>query len=94
MARSLAQQFEFIDDRGRLAFEGRFEAVGPFSGGYARIYEGGRWGYIDLAGKTVITPQFDDAHDFNGALALVSVGSNWGYINTQGDYVWRSDTAP
>jgi hypothetical protein len=62
------------------------DEVGDFAGGYARIYDGERWGYIDGTGKIVINPQFDRAGDFRNARAPVRIGDKWGYIDALGKY--------
>ncbi|HEF3474383.1 TPA: WG repeat-containing protein, partial [Campylobacter coli] len=50
----------FIDKNGEFVIEPKFDGVGNFSEGLARVELNGKYGFIDKSGKIVIEPKFDD----------------------------------
>jgi hypothetical protein len=74
----------FIDERGRIITEQRFDQARDFSEGLAAVAIGSQWGYLDPSGKMVIPPQYDLAFSFSDGLAKVKVGNLFGYIDQMG----------
>ncbi|MDP2983904.1 MAG: WG repeat-containing protein [Candidatus Latescibacter sp.] len=82
----------FINRRGNLVVEPRFDATRRFSEGLAAVdsvrkdgvFDVHYWGFINTAGKIVIEQQFEDARYFSGGLAPVKINGNWGYIDASG----------
>jgi WG containing repeat len=74
----------FVNQAGKVLISPRFEQVGDFFRGLARVNVGRKWGFINTRGEFYIEPQFDMAGDFLEALAPVRVGRKWGYINESG----------
>jgi hypothetical protein len=93
-----AGRIGFIDERGKVVIEPRFEIVGPFSQGRAAFCvgcrlvregehataQGGLWGYIDRAGKEVIPPRYQAAEEFERGRARVQKEGAWIEIDRSG----------
>ncbi len=83
-----------IDTEGHLVVPAKFDFMGEFSGGLARVEMNKKYGFIDRDGKEVIACQFDSAERFDRGLARVNIGGYdklgwWGSIDKTGRYVWK-----
>ncbi|MDO8680541.1 MAG: WG repeat-containing protein [Acidobacteriota bacterium] len=77
-----------IDREGRAVVEvGKFEVVGTFQDGLARVKAGDGWGFIDSSGALAIGAEFDSADEFQNGLARVTALGKEGYITTAGIFV-------
>lgn len=87
----LENRYGYIDERGAMVIDPRFETAGQFSSGLARVIEAGRtrYSYINKLGETVVPPKYTGADDFHEGLAAVQFNGKWGYIDRQGDWVIR-----
>ncbi len=74
---------------GSVAIAPRFDAVGPFSEGLARVRAGKAWGFIDHTGSYLIEPRFEQARHFSGGHAKVKEDGRWGMIDAAG--AWLED---
>ncbi len=92
------KKFGFIDKRGDLVIDLKYEEVRGFSEGFAafRVSDSNKWGFINKTGKVVIEPRFETAYwigSFHEGLAPVcaewkSIDDNkWGYIDRTGKFV-------
>jgi len=81
------EKWGFKDETGQTVIPARFDGVGSFAEGLARVKVAGKWGFIDTAGKMVIEPKFDQARFFCEGLAKVKLGSVWGMIEKSGLFV-------
>lgn len=79
--------WRYIDQTGTVVIKPRFEQVGDFSEGLARVKIGGRWAYLDQTLNIRIEPKFQDARDFSAGLAAVLFEGKWGYIDQKGKFV-------
>jgi len=61
----------YIDTNGKIAIPFVFEAVRPFSEGFAAVCHERRWGYISPNGHWVVRPTFWWGQDFADGKALV-----------------------
>jgi hypothetical protein len=77
----------FKDGAGRTVIPARFEGVGSFAEGLARVKLDGKWGFIDKTGRMVIEAQFEQARFFCDGLAKVKLGEVWGMIEKSGRFV-------
>jgi len=77
----------FIDRKGEIAIEPRFEKVYPFSEGFAAFEQNERYGYIDKTGKVVIEPTFLKVWEFSEGLAMAQDGGRRGFIDKKGRFV-------
>ncbi len=80
-------KYTFVDRRGNIVSEDRYDGAGAFSEGLAPVRIERQWGYIDKTGKMVIAPQFEAANSFSEGVALVSSKGRYGYIDHAGKYV-------
>jgi hypothetical protein len=83
--------YGYIDQRGRLVIDAKFDDASTFSEDLADVRFGARCGYIDTTGKTVIPPRFDEASFFHEGLARVKQGRKDGFIDTQGQMVFTTE---
>jgi len=83
----------FIDATGKVVIAPRFNAVLPFSGGLAAVWDTkNRAGFVDPSGKLVIKHQFSEAQSFSGGLARVENGKKgWVYVNAKGKTVAKAE---
>ena len=54
----------FVDKKGKVIIDYKYEDAESFSLGLAPVSINGKWGYIDLKGELVITNEFDGAKPF------------------------------
>lgn len=54
----------FIDHKGEVVLEARYQEARSFSGGLAAVYDGSRWGFINKQGELAIACQFRDVGYF------------------------------
>ncbi len=87
-------QWCYINQKGSIVTRTKFDRVGPFSEGLARVgsnthklENGIKYGYIDRSGKVVIEPQFDETYGFSEGLGRVVIDGKWGFIDTTGRMV-------
>lgn len=82
-----AGKFGFMDNRGNVVIEPRFDEVRDFFHGLAAVHWKGKVGFVNEQGQMAIPARFDDARDFLEELAPVRLGRLWGYIDTHGTMV-------
>ncbi|MEM9051896.1 MAG: WG repeat-containing protein [Bacteroidota bacterium] len=77
----------FIDDKGDVAIQLKFEWVEDFQDGIAMagIAEGTT--YIDKSGKEILAERLDDGFGFSNGFAIVEKEGLYGIINRLGQYV-------
>ena len=52
-------QFGFMDKFGKVFIQDKYIKLSFFNNGYARFYDGSKWGCLDTAGNEVIPAEFD-----------------------------------
>lgn len=63
----------------------KYEYVGHFYNGLAKVKLEKKWGFIDTLGRVVIKPKYDQAENFSEGLAKVRISQKgWGLVNTEG----------
>jgi hypothetical protein len=67
----------------------KYEYVGPFYEGRARVKLERKWGFIDTLGRVIVPPgKYDQVENYSGGLAKVRVSQKgWGLINSEGKEV-------
>jgi hypothetical protein len=86
-----APHWGYLDARGRVAIEPRFEAAGPFSEGLAAVASGGRYGFVSPDGAWAIEPRFEQAGPFRDGRARVRQQGRWGFIDPAGALAIAAD---
>jgi len=71
------------------SIEPKYDAVRPFSEGFAAVKMGDKWGYINKQGEMVIACSFKQAYDFHEGLAFVNTDESYSIIDKQGNFVTR-----
>jgi len=74
----------FIDDRGQVVIEPRYEFLWGFSEGLASVWVEKKAGYINTRGEVVIKPRFRYARAFSEGFAGVETESGWTFIDRTG----------
>ncbi|KHD37635.1 hypothetical protein NL50_05510 [Clostridium acetobutylicum] len=91
----------YISDKGKYGYmdsskrkiliEPKYDYIGSFYEGLARVNINGSWGFINLNGDIVIEPKFSMVKDFHDGLAAFSLKKfgtkRWGYVNLSGKIV-------
>lgn len=96
--RKHAVKWGFIDRRGQVVIEPRYNAIMDFSDGLAGAClldcteeKKARWGYVDKNGEVVVNGQFNGVADFWDGIAMVVLGSGddlrTGFIDRDGKYI-------
>lgn len=66
---------------------GRYEQIGAFQNGLAKVQLNQRWGYINTELREIIPPVYEQATDFVDNLAVVRLDGLWRIINHTGQTV-------
>jgi hypothetical protein len=83
----------FVNIDGREVIEPRYEHVGDFRDGVAKVQEGGRWGLMGRDGQWRANPMFEEIERPPIGVGLVGdplpvkVGGRWGYVSLSGEMV-------
>lgn len=64
-------KYGFINEKGHLVIDARFDNARPFSEGLAEVETGGKWGFIDAAGEFIMKPEFGLTGSFKNGIAKV-----------------------
>ena len=85
-------EFEYIDNSGKVRLRLKGEHASNFSEGLAEFgvleQDGYLYcGYIDKTGKRVIDSRFGDCDDFSEGLGLVLLDDKWHFIDKSGQFV-------
>jgi hypothetical protein len=62
----------------------RYDEVGSFSNGLARVRINNKYGYIDEAGREVVAAKYDFEGGFRDGLASVRLNTKWGIVDRAG----------
>ncbi len=96
-----SQEYGCYDRNGKLVIRPKYDDVGNFSEGLARVNRGaklgrqggGKWGYVDTSGREVISLHFDRADDFCTGHAEVWIGERSFFIDANGKEIPASKIA-
>ena len=81
------KKWGFIDSKGVMISQFKWEEVGEFAEGLAPVLENGYWKYIDGGGNLAFSQKFQEAKSFSEGLAGVKLDHKWGFISLSGDLV-------
>lgn len=82
---------KFYINKGGGSITPRYDAIGEFYCGLAKVKLRDRLGYIDSKGNEVIQIKYRVAEDFNDGLAMVNYKGKYGYIDTQGKEIIKTE---
>lgn len=72
----------FVDDKGKVVIEPKFDAAKSFSNGLAGVKKGKTWSFIDTKGDIVIEGQFEDVDYMNEeGICFVKSEGYWTYMS-------------
>lgn len=75
--------YDMYGSNGQLISETHFEDAQLFyTGKYAAVKVGGKWGFVDAEGNMVIEPKYEDARSFGKSIAAVCEDGLWGFITS------------
>ncbi len=77
----------FINNRGEVRIEPRYEFTEAFADGLALVSKNGKLGFVNKLGDEVIIPFYDDAENFREGLAVVSEQGKSGVVNRNGQMI-------
>ena len=77
----------FINKKGEIVIESKFDAASQFSEGMARVYFNDKVGFIDSTGKVIVPVKYDKAFDYREGIAVVEIDGKQGYIDIVGDFI-------
>lgn len=80
------KKWGFIDTKGNLAIEPKYENIQKFKEGLCAVKLSGKWGFVDTKGELIIQPEYYDVGNFSDGLAGVQAESfgEVKYINPRG----------
>ena len=79
-------KFGYINTRGELAIEDKYDGVREFSEGLAAVNYKGKWGYVDTQDQHIIDFQYRSAFAFKDGIARVQdFNKEYWFINSSGD---------
>jgi hypothetical protein len=75
-----------IKDRrtGKKVIPLKYDGVGDFCNGFARVKLNGKWGFIYKTGKEITPLKYDDVDYFRDGFARVKLNGKWGFIDETG----------
>jgi hypothetical protein len=75
----------YIDDRGNLKVQSRYDAAAPFEGRrFARVTASRKVGLMNADGREVLAPSYDEAVFLSPSLLAVCKEGRWGAADTSG----------
>jgi hypothetical protein len=69
------------------SWKSKYDFVGHFYEGLARVELGDKYGFVNERGNVVIPLKYDEVESFSGGLAGVKLGDKYGFIDKQDNIV-------
>ena len=80
----LEGKWGFINRKGMVVVDAKYDTVSPFSEGMAVVGKGDKFGVIDQNGKLIIPFDYDAIHSFSEGKAVVKTGRKKFFIDQKG----------
>jgi gliding motility-associated-like protein len=78
-------QFRFINKTTHASVNDLvWEEAGSFVNGFAKVFDGHKWGFVDGSGSPVIAATYESVRNFSNHLAAAKQNGKWGFINEKG----------
>jgi hypothetical protein len=81
------QKVGFINTKGDIVIEPKYDYAGEFHEGLAYVYIGNEYWYVNTRGERAIPIVFEEAVDFQDGFARVKDNGKFGIIDKQGSYI-------
>ncbi|QXE87820.1 WG repeat-containing protein [Geomonas nitrogeniifigens] len=82
-------KYGYMDTKGEIIIEPKYDDARPFSGGLSPVQIGALWGIIDLTGKLVSKVIFEYVFDtFEDGVLLVTINGKEQLLNSKLEWVW------
>lgn len=65
----------------------KYEFVGHFNNGLAKVKYNKKWGFIDTLGVEVVPCIYHEVTNFNDGFAKVRINEKWGLVDTSGNVI-------
>jgi hypothetical protein len=65
----------------------KYEYVGSFNNGLAKVKYNKKWGFIDTLGVEIVPCIYHEVTTFNDGFAKVRVNEKWGLVDTSGNVI-------
>lgn len=65
----------------------KYDYMGPFYEGLARVKLEKKWGFIDTTGNIVVKPKYNEVENFSDGIARVRTGTKWGLVGKDGNEI-------
>ncbi len=85
---SKTNNYRFIDKTGKEIIKLKYNHVGNFNDGLAKVQLNDKWGFINKTGKEVIPLKYDYVENFSDGMARVQLNDKWKFINKTGKVVF------
>lgn len=80
-------KYGFLNLNGQPAIEAKYDIIGNFNDGLAKVKSEGKYGFIDKNGNYIVNNVYDFAEDYSNGYAVVSKGVLDGLIDSTGKIV-------
>ncbi len=67
--------------------KGKYDFMGPYCNGLAKVKLKQKWGYIDTAGTEVIPLRYNEVENFSDGIARVRMDQKWGLMSSNGSII-------
>jgi hypothetical protein len=84
----------YIDTRGNLVLDYKFDMALPFTEGLAAVWADNKFFYIDKEGRIILKVNADTGNVFSEGLAKVCTGDKCGFIDKKGKMVIEQKFSP
>ena len=68
----------------KFKFRLKFDWIGDFNEGFARVELNGKWNFINTEGRILSNQWFDDTWNFSEGFVGVRLNGKWNFISTEG----------
>ncbi len=81
---SKTNNYRFINKMGKEIIKLKYNYVGNFNDGLAKVKFNNKWGFINKIGEEVISLKYDYVENFSNGIARVQLNDKWAFIDKTG----------
>ena len=86
-ARVLNGKWGFINKQNECIIKFKYDDIGIYKNGIAKIKVNEKWGFINEKGEEFIKPKYEEVQEYSEGFAAVKEKGQWGYINLKGNKI-------